>query len=38
MIGKWSELRRGARPGYCKFPQKRWIRVQASSSALVAVA
>jgi hypothetical protein len=23
---------------YCKFPQKRWMRVQASSSALVAVA
>jgi hypothetical protein len=23
---------------YCKFPQNRWMRVQASSSALVAVA
>ncbi len=27
-----------ARAGYFKFPQKRWMRVQASSSALVAVA
>jgi hypothetical protein len=25
-------------PLYCKLPQKRWMRVQASSSALVAVA
>ena len=39
-IARWSEMA-GTSPAmmyYRKLPQKRWMRVQASSSALVAVA
>jgi hypothetical protein len=37
-MDSWFALRAPRNDNYRKFPQKRWMRVQASSSALVAVA